>query len=69
MGSIYICANRSHFNILVLKCLGFVESSRLLIVTPKSIMKLRFGLDIMPNKKLLGNFNIFFFLFCLILCN
>jgi hypothetical protein len=31
MGPIYNCANRSHSNILVLKCLGLVDSNRLMI--------------------------------------
>jgi hypothetical protein len=35
-------------NILVLKCLGLVESSRVVIVTPMLIAKLGFGLSIMP---------------------
>ncbi len=35
-------------NILVLLCLGAVEFSRIVIVTPMPIMKLRFGLGIMP---------------------
>ncbi len=34
MGLIYNCTNRSHFHILVLKCLSFVEFSILMIVTP-----------------------------------
>ncbi len=48
MGPICNCVNRSHFNILVFECLGFVESSRLVIVTPRSIAKLGFGLGIVP---------------------
>jgi hypothetical protein len=63
MGPICICANRSHFYILVLECLGFVESSRLVIMTPKSITKLRFGLGIMPNKKTNWNFS-YIYIFC-----
>ncbi len=48
MGLICTIANKFHFNILVLKCLGFVKSSRLVIVTPMPILKLGFGLGIMP---------------------
>jgi hypothetical protein len=48
MGPIYNCANRSHSNILVLKCLGLVDSNRLMIVTTKPIEKLGFDLAIMP---------------------
>ncbi len=36
------------FNILVLKCLGLVEYGRVMIVTPKPIIKLGFGSGIMP---------------------
>ncbi len=35
-------------NILVLECLGLVESSRVMIMTPRPIAKLRFDLSIMP---------------------
>jgi hypothetical protein len=35
-------------NILVLKCLGLVEFNRVVIVTPKLITKIGFGLGIMP---------------------
>ncbi len=35
-------------NILVLKCLGLVEFSRVVIVTPKPMAKLGFDLNIMP---------------------
>jgi hypothetical protein len=35
-------------NILVLECLGLVESSKVVIVTPRPTTKLRFGLGIMP---------------------
>ncbi len=34
-------------NILVLKCLSLVEYGRIMIVTPKPIIKLEFGLGIM----------------------
>ncbi len=34
-------------NILVLRCLGHVEPNRVVIVTPKPIMELRFGFSIM----------------------
>jgi hypothetical protein len=35
-------------NILVLECLGLVESSKVVIMTPKPIAELKFGLGIMP---------------------
>ncbi len=35
-------------NVLVLKCLGPVESNRVLIMAPKPIVKLGFGFGIMP---------------------
>ncbi len=35
-------------NILVLECLGIVEYDRVVIVTPRPIAKLEFGLGIMP---------------------
>jgi hypothetical protein len=35
-------------NILVLECIGCVEPSRVVIMTPKPIAKLKFGLGIMP---------------------
>ncbi len=38
---------RSHFSILVLKCLGFIESNRLMIMTPRPIEKLGCGRGIM----------------------
>ncbi len=38
-------------NILVLECLGLIEFSRIMIVTPMPIMKLRFGLGIMPQQR------------------
>ncbi len=34
--------------ILVLKCLGLVESNKVVIVTPMLITKIGFGLGIMP---------------------
>jgi len=34
-------------NILVLRCLGHVEPNRVVIVTPKPIMKLGFSFNIM----------------------
>jgi len=34
-------------NILVLGCFGHVEPNRVMIVTPKPIIKLRFGFSIM----------------------
>ncbi len=34
-------------NIFVLKCLSIVESNRVVIVTPRPISKLEFGLGIM----------------------
>jgi hypothetical protein len=39
---------RKTCNILVLKCLGIVESNRVMIVTTRPIAKLEFGLGIMP---------------------
>jgi hypothetical protein len=69
MGPICNCVNKSHSNILVLKCLGLVDSSRLMIVTPMPIMKLRFGLGIMPYKRLFGNYHIFLIFVHLILCD
>jgi hypothetical protein len=48
MGPICNCANRPHSNILVLKCIGFIESSRLMIVIAKPIEKLGFDFGIMP---------------------
>jgi hypothetical protein len=48
MGPIYNCTNKSQSNILVLKCLGLIESSSLVIVTHRPITKLGFGLGIMP---------------------
>jgi hypothetical protein len=35
-------------NILVLGCLGCVEPNRIMIMTPKPIVKLGFGFGIMP---------------------
>ncbi len=35
-------------NILVLKCLGPIESSKIVIMTPMPITKLGFSLGIMP---------------------
>jgi hypothetical protein len=48
MGPICNYANKSQSNILVLKWLGLVESTNLVIMTPRPITKLRFGLGIMP---------------------
>ncbi len=39
-------ANGSQSNILVLKCLGLVESNGLVIVTHRPILKLGFGIGI-----------------------
>jgi hypothetical protein len=36
------------WNILVLECLGIIESNRVVIVTHGPIAKLEFGLGIMP---------------------
>ncbi len=55
-------------NILVLRCFGHVELSRIVIVTLKLITKLGFGFGIMPQPRTLRKFPIFSFLFCLILC-
>jgi hypothetical protein len=35
-------------NIFILECLGFVESNIIMILTPRPIVKLGFGLGIMP---------------------
>jgi hypothetical protein len=35
-------------NIFILKCLSLIEFNRVMIVTPKPITKIGFGLGIMP---------------------
>jgi hypothetical protein len=60
MGPIYNCANNSHFNILALKCLSLVESSRLMIMTPRHITKLGFGFGIMPYQRTPWKISYFF---------
>ncbi len=47
MGPICNYANRSQFNILVVECLGLVESNSLVIMTPRPKTKLGFDLGIM----------------------
>jgi hypothetical protein len=48
VGPIYNYAKKFKYNILVLECLGLVESDSLVIVTHMPITKLGFGLGIMP---------------------
>jgi hypothetical protein len=44
----YLFSRSETCNILELKCFGHVEPSRIMIMTPKFIMKLGFGFGIMP---------------------